>query len=180
MGADLVGYMLKGPDKISESVRVGAIKKGRRTLRAMRACRQLFDEYEELRHGCDAPPVEQILRQDRVERRIRAALLALPGHAAVPDVEACERLLESWGWLVDDSDGNPHYVAQQVNDFCYMWNGNGTPRDVCKRTFVAPGGGVFQVLFAGAQTWGDPPDGHGYQMCHIIYALDLQDALGLE
>lgn len=65
-----------------------------------------------------------------------------------------------------------------LNTLVALWNETVTPRDVNARTFKM--GGVWtKVVVAGDMSWGDEPDGEGYQTISQAQRLGMLALLGL-
>lgn len=135
MGADQVGYLVKGPVRIAPG----------RIEQAVRACRKL-----------------------------RRWLLAEAG----PDANSGQRhdvALSLTGEYFDPAD-IPENPRQTVMDFVTWWQ---CPegRDVCLRD--DPDNPRQRLVFAGEMSWGDEPDGYGYQMLKQALAWGYANVLGI-
>jgi hypothetical protein len=64
-------------------------------------------------------------------------------------------------------------------EFVAMWN-DCDSRDCNARDFTPPGGIVYQILTAGDMSWGDEPDGAGYQAIKAALALGIPTRLGIQ
>jgi hypothetical protein len=68
-----------------------------------------------------------------------------------------------------------------VNAFIAFWNEPNTRDVVCRDLpkFLDPEN-KMKLVFAGDTSWGDEPDGWGYQMLETVARFDLWGAFGLE
>jgi hypothetical protein len=135
MGAEQVGYLVKGPDKIS------------------------------------ARMIEAAVRRCLDRRRMR---LDQAGEGATSGQRADTALAET-GEEFDPADipENPEPV---IRDFVAWWRGL-DGRDTCCRT--DPDDPRQKLVFAGEMSWGDEPQGQGYQMLKRAFDWGFAEALGI-
>jgi len=70
--------------------------------------------------------------------------------------------------------------SKVLDYFLEVWN-NAGPRDVNSRLFrPAPGKRMLKLLVAGDMSWGDEPEGAGYQAIKEAYLLGLFPRLGIQ
>jgi hypothetical protein len=135
MGADLIGYLVKGPAKIPES----------RIKAAVRKC----------------------LKQ-------RQTLLDDAGKGANRG-QRMDVALSATGEYFDPEE-IPENPEAEIREFVDWWHGMGG-RDTCCRT--DPDNPREMLVFAGDMSWGDEPDGYGYQMLKRAHTWGVAEALGL-
>jgi hypothetical protein len=156
VGADLITYMLVGPNKIVDDPkkREAAILHASRIIAAVTAWQTLHDEHQA---SDDA--------DDEIE--VPVALI---------------RELKRFGMdprTCDINDYNQYVVSadavKAVDALLHLWNGTRYYRDVCTRGYRKK-----QILVAGDMSWGDEPDGLGYQICKQAERLGLFRFYGIE
>jgi hypothetical protein len=135
MGAELIGYVVKGPVKIQ----------ARRITAAARAC----------------------LRQ-------RKALLGDAGKGAMRS-ERMDAAQSATGAYFDPHDipVNPKAEIQAFVDWWVTLDSG----DTCSRT--DPDDPRQKLVYAGDMSWGDEPEGTGYQMLKRAFAWGFAEALGV-
>jgi len=186
MGADLICYIAFGPKRIRIN--------DRRITKVAQQVRQYLD-------ACIAA-AEQVLlgkkdvpepRKRPVEAKRSVTLrLAVEEKAPPPSFAALEELRSHpdyrslvQGVLADcghevESDhvfaGGPQDLAKEVQEFAAGWNG-GCFRDLAFR--IDPEKPGRKVVVAGELSWGDEPDGRGYQMLKKAFGLGIAQRLGV-
>jgi hypothetical protein len=135
MGAEQIGYLVKGPVKIQ----AGKIKA------AVRAC---------LRH--------------------RQSLLADTGKSATQS-QRCDAALSATGEWFDPQDipDNPEPIIREFVEWWHCVEG----RDTCSRQ--DPDDKRQKLVYAGEMSWGDEPQGYGYQKLKQAFAWGYAEALGI-
>ena len=155
MGADLITYMLVGPNKLADDPKKKekAILHASRMIAAVTAWQTLHDEHQ---NSDDA--------QDEIE--VPATLIRELKHFGI-DPTTC---------YIDDYNSGVVGVDAEtaVNDLFTLWNDGGY-RDVNTRGYR-----TRQILVAGDMSWGDEPDGAGYQICKRCERLGLFRIYGIE
>jgi len=140
MGADQIGFLLKGPTDLILTQEV----------------------------------LDQVLRDGE---QIRIALLHAHTHGCLP--EQCPEHLSSMdqtelATLVDDAERlSP--VQQVIDDLIHWWAQGA--RDSCFRH--DPDDPTQTLAFAGEMTWGDEPQGFGYQTVRAASQLDILRHFGI-
>ena len=135
MGAEQVGYLVKGPIKIP----------ARKIQAAIRAC-----------------------------KRRRQELLDDVGEGASRD-ERCDAAQSSTGEFFDPED-IPQNPQADIREFVDWWHTLDC-RDACSR--IDPDDPRQKLVYAGEMSWGDEPEGRGYQMLKRAWAWGFTEALGL-
>ncbi len=140
MGADMVGFILKGPVELDRRRLPTAIQ---------RLCRELKKQRDSgvgVCYRCDIEsPVEDHVCQECGE--------------PLPATE-----------LTDDKA-----VADKVKDMFEAWPPDG--RDCASR--IDPDDPTQLLVFAGRETWGDEPDGCGYQYMKELLSLGIAETFGI-
>ena len=186
MGADLICYIAFGPKRIHVN--------DRRMTEVAQQVRQYLD-------ACIAA-AEQVLlgkkdvpdpREGPVEARRSVTLhLAVEGRAPIPGFASLEELRSHpehrdlvQGMLADcghevESDhvfvGAPEDLAKEVREFAAAWN-DGCFRDLSRRN--DPENPDRRIVVAGEMSWGDEPEGLGYQMLKKAFGLTIAQSLGV-
>ena len=135
MGAEQVGYLVKGPIRIP----AGKIKA------AVAAC-----------------------------KRQRQALLKDAGEGATRG-ERSDAALSATGEFFDPED-IPKNPSSAIRAFVAWWHCT-EGRDTCSR--VDTDDPRQKLVYAGEMSWGDEPEGHGYQMLKRAFAWGFAEALGI-
>lgn len=156
MGADLITYMLVGPNKIPDDPkkREKAILHASRLIAAVTAWQTLHDEHQ----GSDDADLE-------IE--VPATLIRELKHFRI-DPRTCD--IDDYNQGVIGVD-----ATQAVDELIALWNGVGYYRDICTRGYR-----TRQILVAGDMSWGDEPDGDGYRICKQSERLGLFRFYGIE
>ena len=186
MGADLICYIALGPRKISLS--------DHKVNKVARQARKYLD-------GCIAAAERLLLGQKDVPdprkgpvdaKRSITLCLASSTHDNVPRFNSIEdlrlhpeyqdlvrRTLADCGRDVEAGHvfgGGLEDLAKEVRNFVARWN-NGHFRDLSYR--VDPLHPRRKVLVAGERSWGDEPQGVGYQMLKKAFGLTIAQRLGV-
>ncbi len=142
MGADLIGYLVKGRKLLFDQEKKAAVLLAQAVIDQAKV---LFAAVE----STEKPPGD------------------------------FEDFLSSF-WEEEDAAGLEHYAqlnaAMFVSEFCEFWQ-NPDERDVASRP--DPGDPKEQLLFAGAPSWGDEPEGVGYKLLREAFRLNVAAALGI-
>ena len=186
MGADLICYIACGPKQIRVNER--------KTTQIAQQVRQYLD-------ACIAA-AEQVLlgkkdvpepRKSPVTAKCSITLhFAVEERAPTPSFASLEELRShpEYRGLVQsvladcdhevESDhvfaGTPEELAKEVQEFVAGWN-DGCFRDLAFR--IDPEKPGRKVVVAGELSWGDEPDGRGYQMLKKAFGLGIAQLLGV-
>ncbi len=186
MGADLICYIAFGPNRIRID--------DRKVAKVAQQVRQYLD-------ACIAA-AEQVLlgkkdvpepRKSPVSAKCSITLrLAVEEKAPIPSFASLEELRSHrdyrslvQGILADcdhavESDhvfaGTAQDLAKEVQEFAAAWN-DGCFRDLAFR--IDPEKPGRKVVVAGEMSWGDEPDGRGYQMLKKAFGLGIAQQLGV-
>ena len=186
MGADLICYIAIGPKRISLT--------DRKVNQVARQVREYLD-------GCIAAAERLMLGQKDVpaprkgpvgaKRSITFRLASstpgdIPSFSSVEDLRShpeyqdlVRRILADCNGEVESGHvfGNTHEdLAREVRDFVAGWN-NSCFRDLSYR--VDPLHPRRKVVVAGELSWGDEPEGAGYQMLKKAFGLTIAQRLGV-
>jgi hypothetical protein len=186
MGADLICYIAFGPKRIRIN--------DRKVAKVAQQVRQYLD-------ACIAA-AEQVLlgkkdvpdpRRGPVPAKCSTTLrLAVGEQAPTPSFASLDELRSDpeyrrlvQGILADcdrevESDhvfaGTPEELAKAAQEFVTGWN-DGQFRDLAFR--IDPDKRGRKVVVAGELSWGDEPDGRGYQMLKKAFGLGIAQRLGV-
>ena len=187
MGADLICYIAFGPKRIRIN--------GRKVTKVAQQVRQYLD-------ACVAA-AEQVLlgkkdvpepRKSPVEAK-RSVTLRLeieekdpiPGFTSLEEIRShpdyhglVHRVLVDCGHEVESDHvfaGTPQDLAKEIHEFVAGWN-DGRFRDLAFRDDPEKPG--RKVAVAGELSWGDEPDGRGYQMLKKAFGLTIAQLLGVK
>ena len=186
MGADLICYIAFGPMKISLG--------DRKANQVARQVREYLD-------GCIAAAERLLLGEKRVpdprkkpvdaKRSITLCLApstpnTIPKFGSIEDLRShpeyqdlVRRTLADCGRDVEAGHvfgGGLEDLAKEVRNFVARWN-NGHFRDLSYR--VDPLHPRRKVVVAGELSWGDEPQGVGYQMLKKAFGLTVAQRLGV-
>jgi hypothetical protein len=187
MGADLICYIAFGPTRIRVN--------DRRTTQIAQQVRQYLD-------ACIAA-AEQVLlgkkdvpepRKSPVDAKRSVTLhLAIEEKDPIPPFTSIEeirshpeyrslvqRVLADCGHEVESDHvftGTPQNLAKRIQEFAAGWN-DGCFRDLAVRDDPEKPG--RKVVVAGELSWGDEPDGAGYQMLKKAFGLGIAELLGVK
>lgn len=155
MGADLIVWVMFGPNKFTKT--------------QVKAARKIVEEQLGL--------LKEIVNIQNYE----------PDKRDLPDVE--DKLEELEGQLGsslkyeydngEDYESLSHRTTDQILHHIHeAWSGE--YRDIAIRGVPNPTrGGIEKVVVAGEMSWGDEPDGEGYQGLKMISLFDLEKILGV-
>ena len=161
MGADLIGYLVAGPERIPDDDRTVEQIARRMDAFAARIDRLFRQEDAELSGDEEwlLGELESLLDDETAGRLDPAAIAraidtagVLPG--GTDSTEALARfLVRAWNELLPNA------------------------RDVAFRQM--PGDETRRILFAGDMTWGDAPDGTGYALLRVMHGCGFAAAVGI-
>ena len=186
MGADLICYIALGPRKIRLS--------DRKVNQVARQVREYLD-------GCISAAERLLMGQKNVpdpwkgsrdaNQSIRLCLVSsmddtIPKFGSIEDLRShpeyqdlVRRTLADCGRDVEAGHvfgSGPEDLAKEVRDFVAGWN-DGHFRDLSYR--VDPLHPRRKVVVAGERSWGDEPQGVGYQMLKKAFGLTIAQRLGV-
>ena len=186
MGADLICYIAFGPKRIRIN--------DRKTTQVVQQVRQYLDACiaaaEQVLLGKkDVPdprndPVTakcSITLRFAVEERAPTLSFASPDELrSHPEYRSLVQLvLADCGHEVESDHvfaGTPEELAKEIQEFVAGWNDGGF-RDLAFR--IDPEKPGRKVVVAGELSWGDEPDGRGYQMLKKAFGLGIAQSLGV-
>lgn len=79
--------------------------------------------------------------------------------------------------VADHRDDTVEAIVEIVDNFVGLWR-NGDARDCAKRE--DPFDSEVQIMVAGERTWGDTPDGDGFQTLRTAFELGIAQQLGVQ
>ncbi len=186
MGADLICFIALGPRKISLS--------DRKVKQVARQVREYLD-------GCIAAAEQLLMGQKNVpdpwkgsrdaDQSIRLCLVSsmddtIPKFSSIEDLRSHPKYQDLVRNILVDCDRGmeAEYVfgstlkdlAKEVRDFVAAWN-DGRFRDMSYR--LDPLRPRRKVVVAGELSWGDEPEGAGYQMFKKAFGLTVAQRLGV-
>lgn len=186
MGADLICYIAFGPkcirindrkiDKVAQQVR--------QYLDAcIAAAEQVLLGKKEVQDPRKGPVTAKcsITLRFAVEERAPTPSFASPDELrSHPEYRNLVQLvLADCGHEVESDHvfaGTPEELAKEIQEFVAGWN-DGCFRDLAFR--IDPEKPGRKVVVAGELSWGDEPDGRGYQMLKRAFGLGIAQLLGV-
>lgn len=157
MGADLIGFLCKGPLKIKKA----DIKKAEK--RAADIIIFAAKVYELLKKEEKTPEEETFLETCLTN----TPLSGFNDQEQHDDIRNCEQYLENIAAST---------AKEEVKNFVSWWEG-GRGRDTSSR--IDPDDKKKQILFCGDTSWGDSPEGLGYTTMNRAYWFDIPQNLGV-
>ena len=150
MGADLIGFIVKGPTRIKKD----------KQKKAVQYLTQLFDAY-----------IEQAKKDPSKDPDINYLRKYIPKQAAdMMDIDEEQFIVI----LQENARIDPKVLVKTMVDFWHAPN----YRDVC--VVIDPDDIKQHIMFAGDMSWGDEPEGPGYRELKRIYWLGVDKILGLK
>lgn len=178
MGADLIGYMFKGPVTIEPAALEAAKKVAQKRVNAINKFAQLYEAYCEATQDETQTPTASISAALDTVAAMEEVTKDLPQKLVPVEFSAHNELY--WDRMMSEVEHLADIdVDELFTNIVDVWN-DASARDVATRTFYEDDGTRYQVLFAGERTWGDAPDGLGYTTLNTVAELELLSALGLE
>jgi hypothetical protein len=120
------------------------------------------------------------LRLEVEEKAAIPKFTSLEEIRAHPDYRSLvQRMLADCGHEVESEHvfaGTPQDLAKEIQEFVAGWN-DGCFRDLAFRDDPEKPG--RKVVVAGELSWGDEPDGRGYQMLKKAFGLTIAQSLGV-
>ena len=159
MGADLLGFMVRGP----KTLNIALVEPAVEDLTSRKAVLEIA--YTSFRDAADAaaqhddgedPLMEELY--DLLERLFPEFEVSFFG---MEHMDAIETIIAM-------------SAIELVDNLLYLW-ATGSARDCTYRDFEEQ-----RVMFCGEMSWGDEPDGHGYETLKHAQQLGLLGALGIE
>jgi len=186
MGADLICYIAFGPNRIRIDNR-RATKIAQQVRQYLDACIAAAEKVLLGKKGASVPG------KNAVEaKRSMTLTMELEEKAPVPRFASLEEMrshaeyqsliqgvLVDWGQEVESEHvftGTTQELCREVKEFVAGWN-DGCFRDMSSR--IAPDKPRRKVVVAGELSWGDEPDGLGYQMLKKAFGLGIAQQLGI-
>ena len=163
MGADLIGYFAKGPAKLPKRAVAAAIAEADRRLQWMQKARPVVEASDDaavmgLIHDC--PWVEPV-----PSRR----------HSRDDSIDLKQLRLEIEHLLTTAGDIEGLTGQDVVKRFIECW----PPRFRDTSQIVDPDCSHKLIVFAGERTWGDTPEGAGFQLLTRAGILGIGPILGV-
>jgi hypothetical protein len=155
MGADLIGYHLVGPVKISP-------RKQKEIAANFKRWRGLV--LESIKKGLELP-VEKLKAEDKVRLKEVNEILDDQGLPPVERLSAPDPDLyaDRWVEILGACGFERETTDEQVAEFINFWNAP-CERDASDREVKYKSRTPFKVVFAGELSWGDEPSGEGYRI----------------
>ena len=186
MGADLICYIAFGPDRIeiNDPRATEVVRQVRQYLDAcLTAAEQVLLGKKDVPDPGKAPVEARrsiTLRLPIEEKAPIPSFASLEGLRGHPDYRAMvQGILSDCGYEVESDHvfgGTPLDLAKEVQEFATGWN-DGCFRDIAFR--IDPDKPGRKVAVAGELSWGDEPDGLGYQMLKKAFGLGIAQRLGV-
>ena len=186
MGADLICYIAFGPKRIrvNERKTTQIAQQVRQYLDAcIAAAEQVLLGKKEVQDPRKGPVTAKcsITLHFTVEERAPTPSFASPDELrSHPEYRSLVQLvLADCGHEVESGHvfaGTPQELAKEIQEFVAGWN-DGSFRDLAFRYDPEKPG--RKVVVAGELSWGDEPDGRGYQMLKKAFGLGIAQRLGV-
>jgi hypothetical protein len=166
MGADLIGFLVKGPVKFKKADIKKAEKEAEKIIDyARKVCTLLEKEA-----AIDGPTLSSD-EEKFLENCLKSKELSgFNGQEQHDDPHNCDSYLET----IATAD-----AAKEVADFIRWWSGEAGRecRDTDSR--IDPDDKKQQIVFCGESTWGDTPDGLGYATMRQANWFNIPENLGV-
>ena len=187
MGADLICYIAFGPEQIRLDKR--------RTTQIARQVRMYLDACVEAAEQVllGRKDVSNPRKSPVAAKRSVTLCLELQEKPPLPKFNSAEQLRASPDYqsLIQDVlnhcdhavesryvfAGTPQSLAVEIQEFADGWN-KGCFRDMAARQ--DPDNPARQIVVAGDMSWGDEPDGLGYQLLKKAFGLGIAQLLGVQ
>jgi hypothetical protein len=187
MGADLICYIALGPKRIRVDEH--------RTARIARQVRQYLDECIAAAEGVllgkkDVPDPRKVPVEARRSITLHLEIaeeVPIPRFTSFEEVRSHRRYRSLVRRVLADSGheveaayvfaGTPQDLAKVIQKFVAGWN-DGDFRDLATRD--DPDRPRRKVVVAGELSWGDEPDGAGYQLLKKAFGLGIAERLGVK
>lgn len=169
MGADLIGYIVVGPAELDKSK-----EKKQALMEQAEKDKKLIDE------------ISKLLTEKGLDDADYDAQIAALSDKQRTYVEGLNERREGDSWFREEEDVNnlldwaeeaftPEAVESIIEDLFAVWD-NGA-RDSMSRSL--PGDPTQRILACGELSWGDEPDGWGYQTLKKADRAGILDAYGI-
>jgi hypothetical protein len=186
MGADLICYIAFGPKHIRINDRKIA-KVAQQVRQYLDACIAAVEqmllgkkEVRDPRKGTVTAKCSITLRFAVEERAPTPSFASQDELRSHPEYRGLVQLvLADCGHEVESDHvfaGTPEELAKEIQEFVAGWNDGGF-RDLAFR--IDPEKPGRKVVVAGELSWGDEPDGRGYQMLKKAFGLGIAQSLGV-
>jgi len=173
MGADLICYLAVGPVKLNASAKrkKAALAQAKRIISELKKARELNEKYEKA-------------TDDKARRALslEASKLKIV-QEGMPKVAAKNFFSLKFGTGGNEFLDENEWIAglnpeQVLKDFLDIWHHRERCRDCSYRPL--PGNEKYQVLVAGEMSWGDEPDGWGFQTLKAAGGLGYLKYFGVD
>lgn len=171
MGADLICYIAKGPKKFSQPQRRAADRWLRQLWGPLKKAYHRWEQEGTVEKSPAALELRRVMRGLQVSESKRHSTIWVG--PADPDDFYLDEVVSSYRWLKELKEATPSRFLRVFLDFWVR----GTPRDTATRD--DPDNRAQQIVVAGEMSWGDEPEGYGYQMLKAANYLQLMPLLGI-
>jgi hypothetical protein len=162
MGADLIGFLVKGPKAFTPEQVIMAKGRARAVIGFARELTEVLENEEEFPNN----DIQAWAKKKKIN--LQPLQHVHPEHIA----QVVDCLTAAF----------PKDVAKQtdefIDEFVAWWENDQYSRDSCFRE--DPDDSTKWLVFAGDQTWGDPPDGYGYESIQLLVYLGADQMLGIK
>jgi hypothetical protein len=169
MGADMIGYLVVGPAELDKS------KEKRQALLARAAKeKKLIDEISEI---LGAKELEDADYAEQLEALSEEQRTYIEGLNDSREADGWHREEENVTELLDWADEivAPEAIEGIIDNLFALWEGGA--RDSMSRGL--PGDPSKCILMCGEPSWGDEPEGFGYQTLKMASRAELFEAYGI-
>lgn len=165
MGSSLITYILVGPEKLDGRKKQQAVRQARKVI-------EIVKKWKALEETSDGSDVTKDVATDNLEEFLKKTFKHdLPHLDDSTELQGMEKLL----------DIEP---TKQVEELLHLWHKNTfigidrTPDDLNSRLY-GRGKSRKRIMVAGAVSWGDDPDGDGYQFIDTCEKLGITSIFGI-
>jgi hypothetical protein len=167
MGADLIVFIAKGPQKFSKRSLMRAARHAKQLRKKANKLYEMTEELEALSEG-SRERADLALKIDKFFTN--QAFSGIRCQTGLDGVDA----LKDAGYLVEMA--SEIIIEKLVSDFSEWWESCNAP-DTSSRT--DPDDKRRKIVVCGELSWGDSPDGYGYKLMDKAYWFEIPEMLGV-
>lgn len=166
MGADLICFITKGPLKLDSRKKTKAVAQIKRVVQLLVEVRKIYkssENSEAAEHEIqklDLTPLCHVWKDNQAKRSIRITI-------------GDQSMLDDLWYLVELKP------ERLVEELFAVWHGSSTIRVRDGSSRPDPDDPKRQIVIAGELSWGDEPDGLGYQTLKAAFESGIADIFGI-